>query len=245
MAFFACTASLGSDSLGQSGKLTFAYQSSQCGFGCALDLPVVEGSLITVQARGGDVNKSYVMRVDPAELASLTYRESCTCDPPSRSTGSYSVDASVSCKSGENKSCTRSADLETHASGTATLKVSDGAGNLVDSIALTIAKADRIDTTVNLNDKPATAGAGGVFAVSVGDKIAIHSSVLSGGRTMVFTRHGLSQTYSDPKVIGTDASVILGATDTENAVATAPGAATVTMAAHGAQAVVRFRVAAR
>jgi hypothetical protein len=228
---------------GQSGKLTFQYVSSQCGLGCALDRPVVENALITIQAHGVDPSTKYTMDVQPSSLGTLTSSESCFCESSSgTSASSRSIDPSDACGPGETKSCVLSADVQTLASGVATLRVIDPSGAVVDTAAFTIAAADQVKQDVTVAGKAASAGSDGAYAARTGDKIQVHSTVLSAGKPMVFTRHGLEPSYSDPSIVAYDPSVTIGATDIEYAIAKSPGTATVTMSAVGARGTVTLHV---
>jgi hypothetical protein len=246
VAFTACTLSpfsLGDGTKGERGALTFEYSSSQCVFGCALDRPVLLGSMITIQAHGGDPAVRTTLSVLPAAPGSTTSRELCSCERrSSNSASARSVEPDAACAAGETKSCRVSLDLEARMGGVANIVASDAHGAILDSARFEIAPADRIVTTAKVNGKTATPGSDGAFAVRVGDRIAVHSEVSSGGRRMVFTKHGIQPVYSDAAVVGPDARVLVGATDTEDARAVGPGRATLALAAEGATAVVTFDV---
>ncbi len=212
--FFLAACTLGSNTQGQAGHLTFDASSSMCTLGCALDSPILEGSSITIQAQGGDPKTPYTLRLNPASLGT--------------------VDA--------NQTCSNCAVIETTKSGAGRLEAYDGRGNIYDAVDLTIAKADHVESTLLVNGHAATASANGSYDVHVGDALQVHSVVSVGGKSMVFTRHGLLPSYSDEAIVGSDTTVLIGATDIEYAIAKSPGTATTTMTAHGAQSVVVFNV---
>jgi hypothetical protein len=236
-------ATLGSGTPGNNGKLQFAYVSSQCGLGCPLDRPVVQGAMITIQATGGDPSIAYTMAVEPASLGTVTTAQTCMCSSSAGTSGSGRVvGVGEPCGSGETRSCIVSADVQTSGPGTASIEVLDPSGRVVDSAPFSIAPADRIDQSVLVDGRAAAPGADGSYAVHVGDHIEVRSTVYSGDQKMVFTQHGLEPSYSHPDVVASDPSVVLGATDVEYAVAKAPGDASVTMTAVGAKATVAFDV---
>jgi hypothetical protein len=235
---------LGSETKGQNGKLAFHYSSSQCGFGCALDRPVVLGAMITVQATGGDPDVRYGLRLASPDMGTLVPTEACTCTRQlgASSSESHPVDAATACASGEKKSCVESADIQTLAAGDATLLVVDPAGNTVDSVGFAVRPAERIDSTVSVNGAAVQKASDGTYPARAGDRVSVHSVVYSGTAAMVFTKHGLIPEYSDSTVLAS-AGDTLGATDVEDAVAKGPGTATLTMKAQGADATVNVRVA--
>jgi len=234
---------LGTSTTGKNGKLQFAYVSSQCDLGCALDRPVVQGAMITIQASGADSTVPYTMAVAPTSLGMVTTTETCTCSSSNGNGGSgRTVGVTQTCNAGETRSCVVSGDVQTAGAGTASIEVLDASGDVVDSAPFTIAPADRIDQSVTIANQPATAASDGSYAAHVGDPIEIHSVVYSGDQKMVFTKHGLDPSYSDTEVVASDPNVTLGATDTEYAVAKAPGDASVTMTAVGAKATVVLHV---
>jgi hypothetical protein len=214
---------LGTATNGKQGKLQFQYVSSQCSVGCALDQPVLEGAMISIDAWGVDSKQSYTMTVDPSVQGDVT--------------------SATQCSASDSASCALKGNIETHGTGDVTVKVFDGSGFLVDSATFTIAPADRVEPSVEVNSVAATAGSDGAYAVHVGDKIAVHSTVYSGSKTMVFTKHGLEPGYSNAAVVASDPSFLMGATDTENAVAMGTGIASITMTAIGARATVTLDVA--
>lgn len=97
-------------------------------------------------------------------------------------------------------------------------------GDIYDGVAITIAKADHVESTVTVNNHPATAAADGSHAMHVGDALQLHSVVTLGGKSMVFTEHGLLPTYSDETIVGSE-NMTFGATDIEYAIAKSAGTA--------------------
>ena len=76
----ACSLSLGSDSAGENGVMRFEYQSSQCTFGCDLERPALEGSAVSIAAKGGDVDSHFNFVFEPSDLAAVQEQtESCSC----------------------------------------------------------------------------------------------------------------------------------------------------------------------
>jgi hypothetical protein len=249
LASFALTAcslepiKLGSETQGQNNKLAFHYTSSQCGFGCALDRPVVLGAMITVQATGGDPDVRYDLRLASPDMGTVVRTEFCTCTRQlgTSESESHPVEPATACASGEKKACVRSADIQTLAAGDATLLVVDAAGNTVDSAGFAVRPAERIDATVRVNGAEVHRASDGAYPARAGDQISVHSVVYSGTTPMVFTKHGLIPEYSDSAVLSS-AGDTLGATDVEDAIAKGPGTATLTMRAHGADATVDVHV---
>ena len=235
---------LGSETKGNAGKLSFHYESSQCGFGCALDRPVVLGSMITVQATGGDPAVRYDVRLASADMGTVVHTESCMCTHATgaSSSESHPVDPATPCASAETKSCVHSADIQTLAAGDATLLVVDPAGATVDSVGFSVRPAERVDATVTVNGVTVQKASDGTYPAHAGDRVSVHSVVYAGSTPMVFTKHGLIPSYSDSAVLSS-AGDTGGATDVEESVAKGPGAGTLTMQAHGASAVVDVRVA--
>ncbi len=249
-AFFALTAcslepfELGSETKGANGKLSFHYTSSQCGFGCSLDRPVVLGAMITVQTTGGDPQVRYDVRLASPDMGTVVHTESCMCTHTlgSGSSESHAVDPVTACASAEKKTCVHSADIQTKGTGDVTLLVVDAAGATVDSVGFAVRPAERIDATVRVNGAEVQKASDGTYPARAGDHISVHSVVYAGTTPMVFTKHGLIPQYSDVGVLSS-AGDTGGATDVEESIAKGPGQATLTMQAHGADAMVNVRVA--
>lgn len=234
---------LGDGTKGERGRLEFAYTSSQCLFGCGLDRSVLQGSAVDVTVDGGDPNVHYNAQLGPGSPGQLRWIESFYCDSrTSTSTASRSVGPSEACTGSEERSCVRMAKVETSGPGSVVLDVLDANGSVVDRATFHVRPADRIDVSVKVNHVAVQSPADGVFHAYVGDSISIHTEAFSGGKSMVFSYHGLSQRYENPAVVGPVDAVILGATDTEYAEAKGRGTATVAIGAAGASESVRFQV---
>jgi hypothetical protein len=234
--------SLGGSTRGVNGRLSFAYESSQCALGCSLDSAVLQGSLIAIEAHGADPSGAYTMAVVPPSMGIVTSNQTCVCTTISGNSPAVTpVDAAQSCAAGQSKSCLVIGAVQTAGAGTATLQVLDGAQHVVDAVMFTIAPANRIQQTVTVNNQPARADAQGTYAVRVGDRISITSAAYSGSQELVFTTNGLAPSFSNPDVVAPD-SDLLGATGVEDAYAKAAGDASVTMTAVGASATITAKV---
>ncbi len=241
------TIELGGSTKGDSGKVSFRYSSSQCAFGCALDRPVLQGALITVQVRGASPDVRHELRLTPASIGTMVATETCTCErqESASSVALTPVDPPTACPANQKKTCQWSADIQTSDAGDARLLLVDPAGATIDSAGFAVRPADRIETVVKVAGAEAAKGEGGAYLAHVGDPVSVHSTVFSGDTPMVFTKHGLLPTYSDTAVLASAASrglALGGATDVEDAVAEGAGTASLTMQATGAAAVITVRV---
>ncbi|MBL8610859.1 MAG: hypothetical protein JNL38_26190 [Myxococcales bacterium] len=241
----ACSLSLGSDSAGENGVMRFEYQSSQCTFGCDLERPALEGSAVSIAAKGGDVDSHFNFVFEPSDLAAVQEQtESCSCsqrDGRSGATGGVEL----TCKAGETKSCTRKVDLQTRRSGDGKLSLRDARGVVVDQIPVKVRAAARIDLRVRAgkDSRELLPDASGAYVVTRGDKVELEAKVFDAtGAQVVFTQHGVGHEYSDKTVLAPDTSVLLGATDVEYVSTGKAGEATVTVKARGAEAKAAFRV---
>jgi hypothetical protein len=200
---------------GDKGALTFEYDA--CLFGCGLDRPALQGSAVTLEVKGGAADAALVARLAGGAAATISNQNySCTA-----------------------ADCRLFVTVETKDAGEAKVEVTDKSGKLVDGAVLHVRPAARIDVEV----RGRTAGADGVHAVREGEKLAVKSTVLAAdGAELIFSYHGVSQTYADESIVGPDEGVVLGATDVEDALAKKAGDTSLAIRAVGAETVVRFRV---
>ena len=239
----ACSVNLGDKTQGDKGTMSFSYDGPGCAFGCGLERSALQGSLVTVNATGGDANVAQTARISETSIARVSQQhESCTCDTSSGNTStSTSVDPGATCASGATKSCSLSADIETSAEGDAHLEVVDASGALIDSVTVHVRPAARIDVTVGAT---AVKDASPITA-RVGDKVKLETHAFdANGDETIFTKHGISHDYGDATVLGPDDSVLIGSTNVEDMIAKAPGDTTVSVHAPGAEQLVRFHVVA-
>jgi hypothetical protein len=235
---------LGDDSSGDLGNARFEYQSSDCFFGCSLDRPALEGSKVTIIARGGDVEKRPTARLATGATGVIAAQsESCSCDRSTNdSSESRSIDPSAKCSAGETKSCQLAVDIETSKEGDDTLEIHEANGDLRDKVVFHVRLASKIELSVKVDDQDASPK-DGVYEVKRGSRIALASKVLaSDGQQMIFTEHGVGHEYADRTVIQPDEKVIFGATDVEDMVTGRAGETSITVTAPGAEAIARFRV---
>ena len=221
--------------------MTFAYDGPSCLFGCGLDRSALQGSQVSVTAKGGDPNVAQTARIAESSIATVSdQHESCSCDSKTgSSSNSRTIEPSATCSSGETKSCNLSVDIETSAAGDARLEVVDPKGTVIDSVVVHVRPAARIDISVN-----GTAFADGdVTTARVADKIGLEAVPFdANGDRALFTKHGISHDYGDTTIVGPDDSVLFGTTNTEDMVAIQPGDTTVKVHAPGAERLVRFHV---
>jgi hypothetical protein len=227
--------------VGDNKLFTFRYQSSVCSSGgCPLSLPVLDKSLVWIEADQGDTAGGYTMDVDPPSAGTVSTTESCYCEELSGATVSLST-PTLDCPSNSMKFCTLLAEVQTEGVlGPARIRVLDGANRVVDSAPFAILQAQEIQEIVAIDGQQASPGPDGAYAVHVGDAIAIQSLVTAGGLAMVYTQHGLIPSYSNPVVVASRPCG--GSTDIEDSTASGPGTASVTMTAAGAKISTRFDV---
>lgn len=230
---------LGSDTGGEKGNLRFEY--SSCFFGCSLDQKALQGSQISISAKGGDPNTALVARLAGDPVGSIASQaQSCSCNSSSgNGSSSRTVGTGEKCAKTETKSCTVSVDIETKLAGDAKLEVVDPSGTVVDRVTVRVRPAARIELDVHgrkANDQ-------GIYLVQSGEKLQIGSKVLDAdGVAMIFAKHGVTQAYADQDIVAPDSSVLFGSTDVEDAVAKRAGETSLTVRAVGAESVVKFRV---
>ena len=220
--------SLGTDSPGALGKARFDYAASDCPFGCSLDRPVLQGSLITIVA---SVDQA------PADLsATLT---GASVGRISGQTPDCSVDL---------KRCKLYVDIQTTGAGDARLEVSKDRLDL-DYIPVRVRPASRIELSVrasatadgDLRDVPP--GSDGLYVLKLGELAQLTARVFtSDGQEAMFTRHGVSHAYGNTDVLSVDDRVWIGASDIEYVKTGRPGDTTITVRAPGAETVAKFRV---
>lgn len=237
-----CSVKIGDKTDGDNGTLSFAYQGlDDCFLGCGLDRSALEGSQVSVFARGGDANVAKTARIVEPSIARVSSQTpSCTCDTSTRNEStSTTVDPSATCPSGATKSCRLDIEIETTAAGDAHLEVVDPKGVLIDRVTMHVRAAARIDVTVNgaavADSQPTT--------VRVGQKVKLETHAFdASGAEELFMAHGIGHDYGDKTILGPDASVIIGSTTIEDMIANAPGDTTVKVRASGAEQLVRFHV---
>jgi hypothetical protein len=232
---------LGESTDGDNGTLRFEYTGGNCLFGCGLDRSALEGSLVSISARGGDGDVRKRARLVGADVGSISeQRESCSCQSTSGSSSrSRGVEPAERCTSNETKSCSLNIDLETAQSGEAKLEITEPSGKVVDRVTIHVRPAARIDVDV----KQGATERGGVYEVKNGFKVKVRSTVFDAeGGEAVFTRHGVSHDYGNKSILKPDSSVLVGSTDVEDMIASGLGETTVTVRAEGAEKLIRFRV---
>jgi hypothetical protein len=237
----ACSFKLGDKTDGEKGAMTFAYDGPGCLFGCGLDRSALQGSLVTVTAKGGDANVAQTARIADSSIAHVSEQhETCSCDSSSgNESKSRSIEPSAKCSSGETKSCSLSIDIETTDQGDAHLEVVDPKGALIDRVTVHVRPAARIDVKVN----GAAVKDGEVTTVRNGDRLNLESHAFdANGDEALFTKHGISHDYGDTTILRPDDSVLFGSTNVEDMIAVEPGDTTVTVHAPGAEQVVHFHV---
>lgn len=237
----ACGFKLGDKTDGDKGKLTFEYAGPRCFFGCGLEKSALQGSLVSITARGGDPNVRMTARIDQTSIARIaTQLDSCTCNKNSRNEStSRSIDSNGACASDEQKSCAVGVGVETSGQGDAKLEILDPNGAVVDSVTIRVRPAARIDVTVTRGGTKN----GDVYDVQNGSKVALESRVYDAhGDEVVFTEHGVSHDYGDTSILAPNSAVLFGSTDVEDMIARSPGDTTVKAYALGAEQIVRFHV---
>jgi hypothetical protein len=203
-------------SVGDKGELTFKFDS--CLLDCALDQPALQGSAVSITAKGGKPNVALSVRLADSAVATIS-EQSYVCD---------------------GTDCRLQMKIETKQQGEEKLEVVDKAGNVVDSVALHVKAASAIEVHVAGHEL----GPDNYFTVKQGEKLAVESTVFDDDRSeLVFSQHGVSQEYGDKSVVGPDEDLdLFGSSDTEKAVAKNVGDATLTLRAPGAETIVRFHV---
>lgn len=237
----ACSFGIGESTEGDQGKMHFEYTGGDCLLGCGLDRNALQGSLVTVSARGGDGDVRKKARLTSGAIGAISaQRESCSCETTTRDTRkSRSVEPSTGCASGETKSCSLSVDIETAQPGDSKLEITDFGGNVVDRVTVHVRPAARIDVDV----REGGTNMGGVYEVKRGSKVKLLSEVFDAdGSEVIFARHGVSHAYGDKSILQPDAAVLVGSTDVEDMLAIGLGETTVKVRAEGAEKLVRFRI---
>ncbi len=236
----ACSVKLGDQTAGEKGNLTFAYEGPRCFLGCGLDRSALQGSLVTVNASGGDPTVRAAARIAESSIAHVSEQtESCTCSvSQGNQTSGHSVPPSSACAAGETKTCTLAVDIETTDQGDARLEVVDPKGAVIDSVVVHVRPAARIDITVSGATK-----SGDVYETHTGTKVKLESHAFGAdGAEVLFKQHGISHDYGDMSIMASDPTVLIGTTDVEDMIAKAAGNTTVKVHAPGAEQLVRFHV---
>ncbi len=210
-----CSPRLGDDTGGEKGNLRFEY--SSCLFGCSLEQNALQGSKVTISAKGVDSKAHLTARLSDAAIGTIvTQNQRCT----------------------DGADCILDMEIETTGAGDAKVDVIDADGALVDRVTIKVRPAARIELEVR--DRQASDG---VYAIRVGEKLKIASKVLDAdGNPMIFAAHGVAQTYADPSIVGPDEYVLFGSSDVEDAIAKRVGDTSLAVRATGAENVVLFRV---
>lgn len=210
---------LGDSTTGEKGRLEFEIVSSQCGLGCALSTPILEGSMIELSVTKLPADAQVVAALVPSSLGTVSQR-SC----------------GAACLT---------VDVETAQSGDGELELRDPRGGLVDRAKVHVAQAARVEVELEL---PAAGGgdparvapdAQGAYALPANAKASLRGSVFDArDQRMAFTKHGLAHRYADAAVVRADllpdGTYPVGPTDVEPMVTGRAGRATVTVEARGA-----------
>lgn len=237
----ACNFKLGDKTEGDKGTMTFAYDGPGCLFGCGLDRSALQGSQVSLTAKGGDANVRQTARIAESSIARVSdQHESCSCDSSSgNQSKSNSIEPSAKCASGETKSCNLAVDLETGDQGDAHLEIVDPTGALIDRVTVHVRPAARIDVKVN----GSAVKEGEVVTLRNFDKVGLESHAFdANGDEALFTKHGISHDYGDTTILAPDDAVLFGSTNTEDMIAKEPGDTTVKVYAPGASQLVRFHI---
>lgn len=237
----ACSLGLGESTTGDEGTLAFEYTGGDCLFGCGLDRSALQGSMVSIAARGGDGDVRKRARLVGSSIGTIEQqRESCSCTSKSgNSSKSRTIEPADRCASGESKKCSLRIDVETTSAGDSKLEILDPGGSVIDRVTVRVRPAARIDADV----RQGATDKGGVFEVKQGLKVKVHSTVYDeDGGEVIFAKHGVSHEYGDKSIVRPDSSVLIGSTDVEDMIARDLGETTVTVRAEGAAKVLRFRV---
>jgi hypothetical protein len=236
-----CSLKLGDKTEGDQGVMSFSYDGPGCFFGCGLDRSALQGSLVSVTAKGGDPNVTQTARIAESSIARVSKQTpSCTCDSKSGSTStSSSIAPGEKCTGGATKTCTLSVEIETSDQGDAHLEIVGPSGALVDRVTVHVRPAARLDVSVGetavKDDAPVTA--------RVGDTVALETHAFDAdGNEEIFTQHGISHDYGDKSILEPADDDLFGSTNVERMIARQPGDTTIKVHAPGAERVVRFHV---
>ncbi len=236
-----CSLKLGDHTEGDNGTLSFSYDGPGCFFGCGLDRSALQGSLVTVNAKGGDPNVTQTARILESSIARVSNQTpSCTCDSKSGNTSSSSTVApGEKCSGGATKSCSLSVDIETSDQGDAHLEVLGPSGAVIDRVTIHVRPAARLDVSVGQtavkDETPVTA--------RVGDTVALETHAFDAdGNEEIFTQHGISHDYADKSILEPANDDLFGSTNVEKMIAKQPGDTSITVRAPGAERVVHFHV---
>ena len=208
----ACNFKLGDDTEGEMGNLRFSYSGTGCFFGCGLDKKVLQGATVSVSV-SGDSQGGFHAAIDDGSPASVsTQTETCTCNAKSGSTShSRIVQGSVSCESGETKSCSLSIELSADHEGFSKLRVLDGKGAVVDQVDVTTRSATRLDLTITAGGAMVTP-TNGVYTMKAHTAGSVTAKALDGdGDELYFTRDGLKFTYDDSNAIQSEGDAFFSA----------------------------------
>ncbi len=237
-----CDFSLTDDTAGEKGVVRFQYSSSSCLLGCGLDRSALQGSMVTVRAKGTAIaQKKPTASLSNAAIGKIANAatSSCSCEAEG---SSRSVEPDGTCGDNATKECTLDVDIETTGEGDTKLELKDASGALLDAITVKVRPASRIESTVRAADVD-VAPKDGVHVVKLGQKVELRSKVfVADGSEAIFTEHGVSHDYADTTILQRDTKVIVGATDIEYVATGRAGETTITTKATGASSTVRFRV---
>jgi hypothetical protein len=242
------------DSRGSKGVADFSMSSSQCALGCGLDKPVAQGASIRISVSLTQQHgRTYSVRIQDASMGTAKNNDpTCSIVGSSGSKSDNNVPCdSTTVPSGSSIEIDWSVDIQTAGSGKLAFDVIDDQGTVVDSGSFDVHAAASIDTTVNEqigqgDATPVTAGKDGAFTVKVSAKVDIDFVVKdSSGTELAFTEHGVVPSYSNTAALKSDPNPfndILGATDTEYALADGQGDAAISFDAHTMTKTVSFHV---
>ena len=238
----ACSVKLGDKTEGEKGAMTFAYDGPGCFFGCGLDRSALQGSLVTVTAKGGDAERrpdgSHRGVVNRAGVGAAR-RARATRAAATRASRTASSRAPSAHPARPSGAASRSTSRRTD-QGDAHLGIVDPKGALVDRVTVRVRPAARIDVKVN----GIAVEEGEVSTLRNGDKVGLESHAFgANGDEAIFTEHGISHDYGDTTILRRDDSVLFGSTNVEDiTIDVEPGDTTVTVGAPGAGRMVRFHV---
>jgi hypothetical protein len=232
-----CSLDTTNSSTGELDTLRFQYRESACVFGCSLERPVLQGSAVVIEARGGDVNVRRHARLANSTVGRIeSQQESCYCEANGNARG---VELSGLCPASETKTCRISVQIETLAAGDAKLEIVDAEERVMDRIAVNVRSAVRMETRV----KSDASVSGGRYEVRRGKEIALECRAFTAdGKELIVGRHGVSHQYADKSVMQPGGIDILGSSDVEIMTASKVGETVVTARVAGAEQQVRFRV---
>jgi hypothetical protein len=188
----ACNVKLRNDTAGAEGKVTFAYTSWSCLFGCELDRPMLVGTEenISMQGDGADDAGVTVASSDP-HVARASIDRSCVCEQTTpESTSAVSAQPGAPCASGFTRTCTNDIRVDAVGAGSAELTVRQADGTMLDRTTVQAAKAARIVLLDPDTDQPL----GGPVSVAVGGHVGVRTRVLDAEGHSLLTTKGIEWT---------------------------------------------------